>query len=182
MRTLHTWWLGAAAAGTVLAGTVYFGCTLLARQTWSAGPSEAERLERLTTDFDAMARRQETLRHLAAEVVEGRLGLRDAADVVRLEDVRSPRHLRMHVEYLPGRTEEERYCRSVLGHVRALLEGDPRAPAALARLEGELDDLVQGRLGPPRRTVLGGRFLPPRPPEVLTLAPTAEQAKLGAAQ
>ena len=181
MRTLSTWWLGTAAAGTVLAGALYAGCTALAWLAPSAGPSEAERLERLTTDFDVMARRQEVLRHLAAEVVEGRMGLRDAADVVRLEDVRSPAHLRMHVEYLPGRTEEERYCRSVLAHVRGLLDGDPRAPAALARLEGELEDLVRGRLGPPRRVVLGGRFLPP-PPQALTLAPTAEQAERSAAQ
>ncbi len=182
MRALHTWWLGVAAAGSVLAGALYVGCTTLARPTWSAGPNEVERLERLTTDFGAMARRQEFLRCLAADVVEGRLSLRDAGEAVRREDVSSPPHLRMHIENLPGGTEEERYCRSVLGHVRALLDGDPRGPATLARLEGEVEDVVQGRAAPARWTAVGGRLLPPRPPEGLTLGPAAEQAARGQAQ
>jgi hypothetical protein len=178
MRTLTTWWLGAASAATVLAGVLYVGCTSLAQQGCSGGPSEVERLERLTSGFDHLARRQESLRYLATEVAEGRLSLREAAEAVRLEDVSSPPHLRLHVEHLPGRTEEERYCRSVLCHVRALLEGDPRAASALARLEGELDDLAQGRLGPPpRRSVPARRPLPPRPLEALTRAPSIEPAE-----
>ena len=175
MRTLTTWWLGSAAAGTVMAGALYVGCMSLAGADWSGGRSELERLERLTSGFERMALRQEALRCLAAEVAEGRMSLREAAEAVRREDVTSPPHLRLHVEHLPGRTEEERYCRSVLGHVKGLLEGDPRAPSVLARLERELEDLAQGRLGPPpRRNRPGRRPLPPRPPEVLTRAPSAE--------
>jgi hypothetical protein len=175
MRALYSWWLGVATAGTVLAGALYVGGTHLAQTGWSGGPSEVERLDRLTTDFECMARRQEGLRYLATDVADGRMTLREAAAAVRVDDLSSPPHLRMHVEYLPGRSEEERYCRSLLGHVRTVLEGDPRAPSTLARLEGELRAVAQGLPAPPRRA---GRRLPP-PPEVLTMAPAAEVAQRG---
>ncbi len=181
MRTHPSWWLGVAAAGTVLAGTLYVGCTVLTQTSWSSGRAEADRLERLTSDFDRMALRQATLHSLAAEVVEGTMSLREAAEAVRAEDLGGPPHLRMHVEHLPGRTEEERYCRTVLGHVRALLASDPRGPSALARLERELEDVVQGRPRPPRRPIPSRRPLPPRPPEVLTRAPTPELPEQGEA-
>jgi hypothetical protein len=182
MRTLYSWWLGGAAAVTVLAGALYVGCASLAQPGWSAGPSEVERLERLTTDWESMGRRQEAVRFLVREVAEGRMSLRQAAAHVRAEDVGSPPQLRMHVEYLPGRTEEERYCRSVLRNVGAFLDGDPRAPAVLARLVAELEDIAQGRLGPPPwRTGPARRPPPPLPPELLP-PPSAEQAELGEAR
>jgi hypothetical protein len=181
MRTHPNGWPGVAAAGAVLAGALYVGCTVLAQSSWSGGASEAERQERLTADFDSMARRQATIRYLAGAVVEGNLSLREAAEDVRAEDINGPPHLRMHVEYLPGRTEEERYCRSLLRHVRGLLAGDARAPSALARAEGELEDVVRGRPAPPRRARATWHPRVPQPPEVLTRAPAPEQAGRGEA-
>jgi hypothetical protein len=162
MRILPSWWLGGAAAAAVLIGTVYVGSVNLAR---TGGASEFERLERLTADREYVDRRQESVRALAADVVAGRLSLRGAAEDLRLLDVNSPEHLRLHIEYQDGRTEEERHCRSMVAHVRAYLGHDDRAPAVLARLEAELDDLVQGRAAPlPRVTRRHSR--PPTPDEV----------------
>ncbi len=100
--------------------------------------AEARRLEQLRADQEVLRRRADLIRSLRADLLEGRRTLREAAAALRAENEAGPPHLDMHVEYLPGRTEEERYCRSVLAQVRAFAAGDSRAPAALARLEAEL--------------------------------------------
>jgi hypothetical protein len=169
---LPSWWLGGAVASTVLIGAVYVGCMNLSQPDRR---SELERLERLEADRDYLDRRQEAICSVAADVVAERLSLRQAAEALRLLNVNSPDHLRMHVEYQDGQTEEERYCRSVLGHVQAyLVVGDARGPAVLARLGAELDALAQGRLGPPPRISTPRRPAPPVPGSVARVAGTQE--------
>ena len=142
MRVLPCWWLGGAAAGAVLVGAFFIGCAALSPP---AAPDEVERRERLEADREFLERRQEVIRSLVADLVEGRRGLRDAAAVWRAEDAGSPRHLRMRIELTLGQTEEERYAWSVLLNVQNRLEGDARAPAILARLEAELAALARDR-------------------------------------
>jgi hypothetical protein len=181
---LQSCWLGGAAAGAVLLGALYVGCSELSHPGWSGVPSEAERLERLEADREQLERRREVIRSLAAELIEGRLDLRQAAEVWRVEAVNSPPHLGMHVEYVPGNTEEERYCRSLLSHVRTLVEGNPCGPAVLARLEAEYEALAQGRPlspAPPRRDPRV-RTPPPAPPseglaDLPRSAPTGGEAR-----
>ena len=148
MRTLQGWWLGGAAAGALLAGAFYIGCSRLSRPGWSGGLPEAERQARLEDDWEHVDRRVKVLRYLAVDLAEGRVGLRQAAEVARQEDLSSPHRLMMRVEYLPGRTEAERYGECLLRHVDAMLEGDARGPAVLARLRAELQALSQDRPAP----------------------------------
>jgi hypothetical protein len=145
MRVLQCWWLGAGAVGAVLAGAFFVGCSILSP---SGVPEEVERQARLEADMAHLERRQEVIRSLGTELVEGRMSLREAAAAWRAEDAGSPRRLRMRVELTPGRTEEERYCWSVLLNVRVQLEGDARAPAVLARLEAELAALCRDQPSP----------------------------------
>jgi hypothetical protein len=153
-----SWWLGVAAAGAVLAGTLYAGCRGLA----PAGPSESERLERLEADRNHAVHRREVIRDLTTGLIEGRLTLRQAAVACQAENEVGPRQIDLHVEYQAGRTDEERYCRALLGHVRAMLVKDARAPAVLARLEAELTALVRSQPTHPasRRGGPLGRPLP----------------------
>jgi hypothetical protein len=137
MRLHPSWWLGGAAAAG-LAVALSLACGSLARLGGPDGRAEAERRRRLEADWDHIDRRLALARSLAAALTEGRLTLGEAVEAWRAEDESSPPHLRLHVEMLPGQTAEERYARSLLGHVRAYLHGDPRAPATLARLEQEL--------------------------------------------
>jgi hypothetical protein len=145
MRILHTCWLGGAVAGAVVGGAIYFACANWSQPDWVGVPAEGERLDRLEADRERLEHRREVIRALATALAEGRLSLREAAAALRAENLSSPPHLAMHVEYLPGATEEERYCRAMLRHVRAQLEGDGRLPALLARLESEAEALARGR-------------------------------------
>jgi hypothetical protein len=166
MRILHNWWLGGAAAGAVLAGVFYFGCTAPSPSGWTGAPAEAQRHERLENDREHLKRRREVVNYLVAELVAGRQSLREAATAWRLEDESCPRHLAMHVEYQEGQNEEERYCRSLLDNVRSRLGGDAGGPAVLARLESELTALARGETGPPPQARRGPpvRSAPPVPP------------------
>jgi hypothetical protein len=178
MRALQCWWLGAGAAGAVLAGAFFVGCSVLPP---SGVPNEVERRARLEADLAHLGRRQELIHFLGTELAEARMSLREAGALWRAEDVGSPRHLRMRIELNSGKTDEERYCRSVLWNVARQLElaGDARAPAILTRLEAELAALTAGSSAPPApaRTPrnpagqqapaparAGGRPPPSRPP------------------
>jgi hypothetical protein len=137
MRLHPSWWLGGAAAAG-LAVALFLACGSLARLGRPDTRTEAERRRRLDADWEHIDRRLQLGRSLAAALTEGRLTLGEAIETWRAEDESSPPHLRLHLEMLPGQTAEERYTWSVLAHVRAYLDGDPRAPAVLARLEQEL--------------------------------------------
>src|SRR5690242_17862075 len=137
MRLHPSWWLGAAAAAG-LAVALSFACGSLAGLRGPDGRAEVERRRRLEADWEHIDRRLDLGRSLAAALTEGCLTLAEAVEAWRAEDESSPPRLRLHVELFPGKTGEERYARSVLAHVRAYLNGDPRAPATLARLEQEL--------------------------------------------
>jgi hypothetical protein len=163
---LHNWWLGGAAAGAALASVFYVGFTAPWPSGWSGVPTEARRLEQLERDREHLERRSEVVRYLAADLIDGRQSLREAAAVWRREDESCPRHLAMHVEYQEGNTLEERYCRSLLENVSARLERDARGPAVLARLESELQTLARGEAAPPPQARRGppGRSAPPIAP------------------
>jgi hypothetical protein len=172
MRMLQSWWLGGAAAGAVLVGAFYVGCSSLSQPGW---PGEGERLDRLEADREHLERRRELTRSLASDLVEGRLNLRQAASALRAENLNSPPHLAMHVEYVAGTTEEERYCRAMMGHLRTYLQGDARGPAVLTRLEAELEAVARGETGQrPHLGMVGGRRLPVPPPDLHGQAESGE--------
>jgi hypothetical protein len=90
---------------------------------------------------------------LAAEVIEGRLGLLEAARHYRdLDEQPPPFHWEQFRHNFPGRSDDERHCRQVIAFVRGTLPEHQRAdPAVVARLEAELEDLRrQGDLRLPR--------------------------------
>lgn len=135
MSVHPSWWLGGAAACAVLAGTIHLASAALGPPE---SPAEIERTRRLNEDERRIFSRWALCRSLAEGLAEGRLTLAEAAAALRRENETAPRHLDMHVEYLPGKTDDERYRHCAYYHVAAYLEGDPRAGAALARLEAEL--------------------------------------------
>jgi hypothetical protein len=156
----------------VLVGACWVAFSCFTSQGWPGVPAEGDRLDRLETDRGQLERRREVIRYLAGELAEGRLDLRKAAAALRNEDLSSPPRLSMHIENLPGATQEERYCRALVGHVRVLLERDARLPAVVARLEAEVEALPPPP-GPPLGT-LAGRRLPAPAPDLTTGAAPEE--------
>jgi hypothetical protein len=167
MRILPSWWFGGAAAGAVLVGALYVSSAGLPLSGGPTGPAEGDRLDRLEADREVLERRREVVRSLVSGVIEGRLSLRQAAAVLREENRLSPPHLVMHLEYGPGATEEERYGRAVLAHVRAVLDRDPRRPAVLARVEAEVEALARAEEGRRAQVSARGGRRPPLPPDVV---------------
>jgi hypothetical protein len=170
MRILPSWWLGGAAAGAVFVGALYVSVTGVPLPGAPAAPSEGDRLDRLEADREVLEHRREVVRSLVSGVVEGRLSLRQAAAVLRDENSHSPPHLVMHLEYGPGATEDERYARAVLAHVRAVLDRDPQRAAVLARLEAEVEALARAEEGRRAQMDTRGVRRPPLPPGVATQA------------
>ena len=77
--------------------------------------------------------------HVAREVIRRRLGLREGAAVLRAIDARRPARLRVSLpDRYPGRSDGERYCRSMLVWVRGDLGLSGGDPARIPELEAEL--------------------------------------------
>jgi hypothetical protein len=90
---------------------------------------------------------------VAAEVIEGQLGLLEAARHYRdLNEQPPPFYWEGFRHNFPGRSDDERHCRQVIAFVKgALPEHRGADPALVARLEAELEDLLrQGDLRLPR--------------------------------
>jgi hypothetical protein len=81
------------------------------------------------------------------ELVQGERTLRDAAGQFRAMDRDVKNHdllLERLRETIPGRTDEERYCRSVITWVSGELpRNSDETEAVVRRLEAELDELVR---------------------------------------
>jgi hypothetical protein len=86
---------------------------------------------------------------LAAEVIDGRLSLSEAAARFLALDEGDPEfNWTAFRLYVPGRSDEERHCRQVIRYVERQLEGRTDVDPGLAeRLEAELQDLLN-RGGP----------------------------------
>jgi hypothetical protein len=82
---------------------------------------------------------------LAEEVLEGRLGLLEAARHYRdLDEQLGPFPWEQFRRVHPGASDDERHCREVIAFVRtASSERRGADPAPVARLEAELEDLLR---------------------------------------
>ena len=77
--------------------------------------------------------------HVTGAVIRRRLGLLEGAAALRAIDGYRPARLGPSLwEGLPGGSEEERYCRSLLGWVRGELQGQDADPSRATELEAEL--------------------------------------------
>jgi hypothetical protein len=101
-------------------------------------PPAADPTDALLAD---LGRRSATKRELIADLADGRRTLVDVAARFAALDADRPGHM-LVVQYYPGATLGERYCRVVMGHAEAALEGDPRRRPVLARLDAELAGVV----------------------------------------
>ena len=95
--------------------------------------------------FARVAERCTQKRRLAEEVIDGRLGLLEAARRYRdLDEQPPPFYWEAFRRTYPGASDDERHCRNVIGYVGTALQDRPDAdPALVARLEAELEDLLR---------------------------------------
>jgi hypothetical protein len=104
---------------------------------------------RLDEEVRAARRRIAAKDEVAREAAEGRLTLREAAARFRDLDADAPEAYRRGWCCVPGAaSDEERYCRQVLGHAAVAARGRPGQAAALRRLEAQLDR-ARADLSPP---------------------------------
>src|SRR5205814_6729952 len=91
---------------------------------------------------------------LSREVIEGRLGLLEAAAQFRALDHAPPDfHWDVFRDANPADSEEERHCREVIRHIDGLSEKHSRVRAIVPRLEQELrEHLRRGKLCLPEIT------------------------------
>lgn len=80
---------------------------------------------------------------VVAELIVGRLSLREASEGFRRANPESPALARFQFHHLfPDASEEELLCRHVIHWVQETLVDDPdQCPAVIARLQNELRDL-----------------------------------------
>ena len=110
-----------------------------------APAAEAERAQRLAAQGEALLRHVAVSNEIRQELIAGRLTLREAAAALAEENAGRPASARLRVDLLPGRDDEERWCRSTVTWVGNMMGEGPRRDAALARLRAELDDLLAAR-------------------------------------
>jgi hypothetical protein len=123
----------------------------------------ASRGEALDAQLEIVKRAIEDLCELADELIAGR---RDLADVpAQFRDLSAGRPVADILQLVyPGATPGERYCRQVIWYAEGALDGRPDRDQVLARLAGELNEVVAGggRLpdhsgSEPTAAVCGGR-------------------------
>jgi hypothetical protein len=106
---------------------------------------EQQRNLQLREGMAAVNRVSADKHELTAEVIAGRLGLVEAAQRFREIDAAAPtfNHEALVLTW-PGRTDEERYCREVMGFVRATLSEEPdRRQLVMGQLETELNHYLR---------------------------------------
>jgi hypothetical protein len=166
MRYPQRWLIGVWALVALASGWSYLDAD---PDEW--GPQASpEDLPRLLSEIAGGTRRREMLRadneatlaridgknRVAAEALAGRLTLLEAAARFRdLSPADLPEVVRAQRQGLyPAASEEERYCREVIGWAGAALEARHQPDGgALRRLEAELDEHL--RRGPIRLPVAG---------------------------
>ena len=96
--------------------------------------------ERLDADLQAVLRRTTAKDALAREAAGGRLTLLEAAARFRDLDADLPEDYRRGWRHLAeGASDEERYCRQVIGYATMALRDRSDGPALLDRLKAQLD-------------------------------------------
>jgi hypothetical protein len=158
MSLFHRWLLVPAPRAALLAGLAASCVTLVvwrgtglfslpgadgsAGQAPPSGQGPDEPVGRAVLRF---ARKE----RLAAEVIDGRLSLPEAAARFLALDENDPEfNWTAFRLYVPGRSDDERYCRQVIRYVEGQLQGRTAVEPGLAeRLEAELQDLLD-RGGP----------------------------------
>ncbi len=137
----------------LLVGSVVLGAVVLLSPRMGQGPvqrrkHQPDELEERTRGVILRLQRKERLiqRHLAGELTL----LETAAHFRALDN--GPPHFpwQQFRELVPGASDEERHCREVIRHVRALLysQDDATGQEKVERLEAELCEHL--RHGPPR--------------------------------
>jgi len=130
----------------------------LAREVWALPEQvwlmreERERDRKLSAATEAVCRRVETKNHLTEAVLEGRLSLAEAARRFRdCDRCRQVFEIEVGRAVVPIASDQERYCRLVIGWIqRAVQERPDKGQEVLRRLEAELEELVRDkRLGFP---------------------------------
>jgi hypothetical protein len=101
----------------------------------------AERDQDLNAQFEAIVKRVEARKRLVSATIEGQLSLLEAArrfcDFAQVQPISVIEDIR---RFVPGTTDEERYCRFVIAHVRDELKHRPeKGREVLARLQVELE-------------------------------------------
>jgi hypothetical protein len=106
---------------------------------------EQQRHVQLWDDMAGIDRVLADKHDLTGEVIAGRVGLVEAARRFRDLDTAAPQfNHEAFCRTWPGRTDEERYCREVLGFVRTSLNDEPdRRQVVLGRLETEMGDYLR---------------------------------------
>jgi hypothetical protein len=146
----RTWKTVAAAglAALLLAGVVCLRSTPL--DPAAVGPIDGtDPLGQRGRELDDLLRRAQRRcaerYRLAGEVIDGRLGLPEAAAAFRDLSAAAPEfNWEIFRITFPGGSDDERFCRQVIAHVRVQVQDRPDAdPALPARLGAELDDLLR---------------------------------------
>jgi hypothetical protein len=106
---------------------------------------EQQRNLQLRDDMAALNRVNADKHELTEEVIAGRVGLLEAARRFSDLDAAAPQFNRAAFRRTwPGHTDEERYCREVMGFVRTTLSDQPdRRHLVLGQLEAELGDYLR---------------------------------------
>jgi hypothetical protein len=141
--------VGAAVLFAVFAGALYLGYHLFVAGKTSADGHAGEgaigllhlKNEILPPD-PRSAEIERSLREkdqVARAVIDGRLTLVEAAARFRAINASRPANLPVCLDQYPGKTDEERVCREVIGYVETRLPEQPGTSAFLARLESELE-------------------------------------------
>jgi hypothetical protein len=111
---------------------------------------EAHRGARLDKDRRFLLWENAAKIHVAREVIRGRLGLLEGAAALRALDGYRPARLGpLYRDGQSGRSEEECYCRTLLGWARGVGPGRGTDAARVAELEAELRERLK-RPGPLR--------------------------------
>jgi hypothetical protein len=147
MRSLTSRKFQAAALGALAVCLLWVSCRLD-----PGGPSPAPKSSVLEPDVDQETRRAEQLEArrkvlqwsistrltITDELITRHLTLAEAAAGFHAVDGVKYTYTRPVTQDFPGRTEEERLCRRVIGFVRERLHERPGQQAAVARLEEDL--------------------------------------------
>ncbi len=94
--------------------------------------------QRLQADVAYLWQSREAMDAVVADLIAGRLSLRQAADALSAESESRPTRYRIFLGDFPGRSEEERSLYWALHRAEAVLPDDSRRTEILRRLRAEL--------------------------------------------
>ncbi len=141
-----------AAGRLLLAGAVLATGVVLAAWgrsvslfAWESTIVASRKSDELDRKREGLLDRLHKKHFLSLQVLEGRLGLLEAAAHFRALDQAPPAfHWAEFRDSFPGASEEERHCREVICHVDGVKTIHPNATAVVARLEQELRAHLRG--------------------------------------